>query len=236
MVTATLPAGAATEQPTLLPFFTPTPPNGAFDLALAAALEGRDFDSLRGMMGETFAVATFNRSLLATPADEALQGLREAILADGAQPVVMWGTDLFALLSGADPLGQWGPVAEPVRAMHVVGLGPGAHGEALFVIARDADAAHYWHGVLLPENGQTFAPPTNPTGFVLPTGVTALQDVPLYEGPGADHPSAGRMRAGETGQVTGRSADGAWWEIACTSTAARRCWVTTDPTQMQPVD
>lgn len=157
----------ATDGPQLTPPSPTSAPTQAglselneFSTTLIQAIEAHDFAAMRALMHPRFSIATFNTSLLEFPSDEAMQKLRESVFAPGAQPAARPGTDVVALLSGADPLGQWGPVANPVRALHVMGLGERADSEAVLVIARDTQTDRlYWLGILLPENGRYFTTP-----------------------------------------------------------------------------
>src|SRR5512133_3359863 len=109
-------------------------PGEDFAAKLFRTFEARDVDGLRPLMRDRFSIATFNQSLYEYSSDEALEKLRQSVLADGATPAVRPGTDVVTLLSGRDPLGEWGPVANPVRAVYVEGLGPQANQQAVLVI------------------------------------------------------------------------------------------------------
>lgn len=207
-------------------------PDEALDQQLAQAIEARDFDTLRSLMNGQFAFATFNTTLTVVPSDEGIQRLRESSLVQGAQPAVRWGTDVPALLSGADPLGLWGPNAQPVRALHVMGLGKNATEEAVLIIGQDAaTGARYFHGILLPQFGYFQAADSDPN--VIPTNVrqvTAKEALNVRSGPGMNYAVEGQVRAGETAQVTGKSIDAAWWRISCTQDSSGHCWISADPT------
>lgn len=204
----------------------------AFSEQLAQALENRDSATLRSLMPARFAIATFNQSLYEYTADEALRQLELTYLVSGAQPAVRWGTDVTALLSGADALEQWGPNARPVKAVHVMGLGANSGSEALVVIGEDG-GRFTWHGILLPENGKHFqAPSGGEPGDVMTTPVqvvTALEELNVRSGPGLHYAVEGRVRQGETAQVSGVSRDGQWWQIYCTQDDSGRCWISADP-------
>lgn len=209
----------------------------AFAIKLLQAVERKDFDVLRTLMGSRFSFVTQNKSLYDNPAQEALNDLAKYYLADGAQPVARMGTDTFALMNGKDPLAEWGPVANVIRVVHVMGLGPLADSEALIAIGRDnATGKFYWHGILTPENGTSFAN-VQPVGDALPTDVKlveALEAVRMRSGPGFNYAMEGLMRAGEIAQVTGVSADGLWWQVFCTMDASGHCWITSDPSLTAP--
>jgi hypothetical protein len=95
----------------------------AFQLQLANTIESKDLGTLKFMMGERFSFLSWNTELLEVSNTQAMERLSGELLVSGAQPVVIFGTDLAALLGGADPLAQWGPIANAVRGMHVMGLG-----------------------------------------------------------------------------------------------------------------
>jgi uncharacterized protein YgiM (DUF1202 family) len=160
-------------------------------------------------------------------------------LAEGSQPAVRFGADVPAILEGADPLAQWGPVADVVRAVHVMGLGANTAEEAVIVIGRDAvNGRFYWHGILLPAAGGYFQA-TNTTPIpVFDTdvkSVVALDELNVRTGPGTQYTSIGRVRPGEIAQVTGRDAGSGWWRIICTNDASGHCWISADPTLTEPV-
>jgi hypothetical protein len=203
-----------------------------FDVQLAQAVENLDFEAMRSLMRERFAVAIWDSELREYSADEAVQWLGRFILTPGSAPVVRFDTDLVALLEGSDPLSLWGPAANPVRGMHVTGLGEDAANQAILVIGRDEGAEQlYWHGILVPVAGlfQTF--PAIPGDFPVEEGtqVMAKQDLDIRFGPGTEYPVIGHIAAGKFAQVTGKSANGSWWKINCTYELARSCYLPADP-------
>jgi hypothetical protein len=208
-----------------------------FDQRLAQAFEGRDFEALRGLMKERFSFAAWDTELQEMTAGEAVERLRTDFLAEGAIPKLQSGTDIVALLGGADPLALWGPAATPVRAMYAVGLGANGQDEAVLVIARDMGTGQtYWHGLLYPPEG-LFQAGGDP-GQAQPTDVKAVQakDVlNLRSGPGTDFEVLGLLAAGESVQVNGVSADGEWWQVVCALDASGFCWVSADPELTAPV-
>lgn len=211
----------------------------AFAEQLARSLEGHNFDALRSMMRERFAIATWNTQLLEYTSEVALQQLRQGALAPGSSPAVIFGTDVPVLLDGADPLALWGPSANPVRALHVMGLGQDANQEAIIVIGWDEASRHYyWHGILLPLDGYFHTNATSEPGAVIPTNVQyvmALADVNVRSGPGLNYAVEGFIADGQVAQVSGRSADGQWWRIACPQDASGFCWISAEMQWTQPV-
>ena len=210
-----------------------------FSESLVNAFTMHDFNALRSMMGSQFGFArtdpaTLNGSLNYVSPEQAVAELQAGVLAQGSDPVVLWTTDIPALLQGSDPLGLWGPVISPVRAIHATSLSVTNQGEGVLVIGRENSGRFYWLGILLPLNGEDFgpAPIPGPVGDAQPTeirSVEALDDVNVRSGPGLKFAVEGRVRAGEILQVTGVSPDGAWWQFVCVQDASGRCWVSADP-------
>jgi hypothetical protein len=237
------PDGAAAElaTPTSMPVAsTPTgevPPMASlddeqFDLQLAQAVENLDFEAMRSLMRERFAVAIWDTELREYSADEAVQWLGQFILTLGSTPAVKFDTDLVALLGGSDPLSLWGPAAHPVRGMHVTGLGEDAANQAILVIGRDEGGEQlYWHGILVPVAGlfQTFPPIPGDFPVEEGTQVMAKQNLDIRFGPGPEYPIIGHIAAGKFAQVTGKSANGSWWKINCTYELTGSCYIPADP-------
>jgi hypothetical protein len=208
----------------------------AFGAQLALAFESRDFAALRRLMNERFSTATDN-TLFEVTSEEALQQLVDGALAPGSNPVVIFGTDVVALLQGTDPLDLWGPVANPVKAIHVMGLGRNGDQEGLVVIGRRPTGEFYWHGILLPDSGYFHTGSPGETSDRMPTNVEyimAKEDVNIRSGPGMHFAVEGRIWAGQIAKVSGVSRDGGWWQIVCSQDASGFCWVSTDPSLTEP--
>ena len=63
------------------------------------------------------------------------------------------------------------------------------------------------------------AEPLPPPASGSPT-VTAVEYVNVRTGPGTNYPAYGQAAPGATGQVTGKSQDGAWWQVKVPTTVA----------------
>lgn len=201
-----------------------------------------DFTTLEALMGEQFSFArlepaNLDGSLNVVSKAAALDALRAGVLAPGSDPVILWNTDIPALLNGSDPLGLWGPNAPVVRAVHFSSLGVSNQGEAVLVIGREPSGRLYWHGMLQPLNGETFgSAQPGPVGDALPTDiryVVALDDLNARSGPGLNYAVEGRVREGEVATVTGISPDRQWWQFVCSQDASGRCWISADPALTQ---
>jgi PKD repeat protein/uncharacterized protein YraI len=75
-----------------------------------------------------------------------------------------------------------------------------------------------------PTEGQTPQPPVPTPQPGNPT-VTATTDVNIRGGPGIVYPILGLLRAGQTAEVTGISADAGWWQIRFSGAADGHGWV-----------
>jgi uncharacterized protein YraI len=209
----------------------------AFDIKLAQAIEAKNLDAVRSMMGDRFAFLFWNTELREVTSAEAFEILRTEHLGANAQPAIIFGTDVVALLNGLDPLVQWGPVMQPVRAMHATGLGPNAANEAVFVIAEQADGVRYLYGMILPTDGYFHAIDDN-DDRVTATNVNYVQaqgNIRMRTGPGFEYAQEDMLFEGQVALVTGVSKDGGWWRVVCETDASGYCWISADPSLTKPV-
>jgi hypothetical protein len=227
-----------TEQPAATQPGAESQDEEAFVQALAQAVASRDLDTLRKSMKDRFSFELDAFELRDVPAEEALQWLSGHQLAEGAQPVPQFESDVPALLKGADPLGMWGPVAHVVRALHITGLGASAQDEAVIVIGQDESGQFYWHGIVIPNTGNFEAYGTLLIESYETNVMFALtkSDVALRTGPGEEYELLDTIPAGKTTQVIGISADNLWYRTQCTGFIASQCWISADPTLTEPTD
>jgi hypothetical protein len=203
--------------------------DAAFVAWLKETLAARDYDQLRALMGETFAIAGWRSEGQFYPPDEAIVQLQNIYLGPDTA-LVFPERDLHGLLGGIDPLS----IVGVVRAVYVEGWGFEGRDEALLYIARRPDGTHYWYSVLFAEGG--FGQPASPDE-VLETDVQyvlALEDVAMYSGPADTYDLIGGVFDGQIALVTGVSADGGWWRVICPDDTVGSCWVSADPQLMLP--
>jgi uncharacterized protein YraI len=208
----------------------------AFDIRLAQAIEGKNLEAVKSMMGDRFAFLLWNTELRDVASAEAFDILRQEHLVGNAQPAVIFGTDVVTLLDGVDPLVQWGPAAQPVRAFYAMGLGPNAADEAVFVVAEDEDGTRYLHGIILPPGGYFQA--YDQDDRVVKTDVKIIQaeaNVRMRTGPGFEYAQEDLLYEGQIALVTGLSKDGAWWRVVCETDASGYCFVSADPALTTPI-
>lgn len=67
------------------------------------------------------------------------------------------------------------------------------------------------------------------------TAIQALTNLNVRSGPSTNFAVIGWLTNGDTAAVTGLSHDGAWWRIACPSSARRNCWVSAHSRYTRPI-
>lgn len=145
-------------QPTSLPNSAPTQTPAAastldaFTLQLAAALENKNYDALRQMMGDPFTIGYWRSEGTEPARDEALALIKNWLTpATNLEIDLAARTDQIQLLAGTNPLGMWNPQVKVVKSLYVKGLAN--HSEALLILARRADGPYYWYGMLFAGSG-----------------------------------------------------------------------------------
>jgi hypothetical protein len=66
--------------------------------------------------------------------------------------------------------------------------------------------------------------PTTPAQPGIPRA-SVTTDLNVRQGPGTNYPVLGLLQAGQTAEITGRSADGGWWQIKFSGVAGERGWI-----------
>jgi len=69
------------------------------------------------------------------------------------------------------------------------------------------------------------SPTPTPTPEAKPPTATANTNLNIRGGPGVNYPILGVLRAGQSAEITGMSADGGWWQIYFTGAPDGRGWV-----------
>lgn len=69
--------------------------------------------------------------------------------------------------------------------------------------------------------------PPAPTATPLPgvPSLTTITDLNVRSGPDTAYPALGLLKANQTAEITGRNADGGWWQIKFLGVAGERGWV-----------
>ena len=136
----------------------PLPPPDAATL-LADAFAAADYEALRTMMGETFAIGNWLSEGQTLAPAEAMEQLRLFLLPDPASVSFIRDRALFPDLGNMDPATAFGPDVQIVDLVFSQGWGTDGRGEAILTIAQGADGSQYWQGIIYA-----------PAGFTLPPG------------------------------------------------------------------
>lgn len=70
-----------------------------------------------------------------------------------------------------------------------------------------------------------------PVAFVM-----AMQDVPMYDGPGITYQQIGTIFDGQIAKVTGQDSASSWWRVICPDDTVGDCWVTADSAYTKPTE
>jgi uncharacterized protein YraI len=186
-------------------YFSRTPPGGPPVVTIAAPLSGAQVEVGAPVTVQAAAIDSKGVVRLELWADGALVGQQTSPSPQGQSPLLL---NL-----------SWTPQVPGSHALEV---------RAYNVDNRQSDPATVSVNAISGVAGAT-STPTQPPGATatattqpgetpkptLPTQA-ALQAVTLVNvrtGPGTEYPAIGQLKAGDTALVTGRSADGAWWQI-----------------------
>jgi photosystem II stability/assembly factor-like uncharacterized protein len=154
--------------PPQIPTDTPTPPvaptQSPTEVAQAVvnALNARNFDAAKGLMGESFGMAFWQSQGTSYPPDAAIQQLQLNYIGPSTVLAADPGKDLSALLGGMNPYSIMGLDPSSSQALFVSGWGLDGKGEAILYVTKDANGKWYWNSVLIAPTG--FAPPVTLTG------------------------------------------------------------------------
>lgn len=130
---------------------------GSFVERLRVALVERDYSGLQGMMGNSFGLAQWGadggETGVERPPAIALLTLRERYLGAGSAPVFPDDADLDILFADVVLDSLWDQPLALADTLYITGLGTDQRGEALLLIAHNADEALYWRGILVAPGG-----------------------------------------------------------------------------------
>jgi hypothetical protein len=127
----------------------------SFVRQLATAMEKKDYDTLKTLMGDPFTVdAWLGGGSQLSPA-QAITLLQTTSIGANSNPVFDLAdkTDQKKLLNGTDPLTLWDSQVKVVKSVYVTGLGDTNKDDALLIIAQKPDGTLYWYAALYAKNG-----------------------------------------------------------------------------------
>ncbi len=141
-----------TRQPTqALPVTGNSSTLAIFETQLSQALVNRDYPKLKGLMSNSFGVATWKGSQQVLSSDAAIQQIQSQLTAhsnlsfDGQ-------ADLKSLLK-VDPLTVFGPQRTAMGAVLVNGWGPQGKDQALLLIGQNQVGVYQWQDLLIAPGG-----------------------------------------------------------------------------------
>ncbi len=127
----------------------------AFTRQLATALQTKNYDALRQVMGDPFTIGYWRSEGTEPTRDEALKFLKDSWLGPANEIVIDLAdkTDQSKLLDGTPPLSMWNPKIKVVKSVYVKGLNADGKGEGLLIIAQRANGSLYWYALLYAGGG-----------------------------------------------------------------------------------
>jgi hypothetical protein len=133
-------------------FVLPAADMPTFQRSLLAALNARDYETLKGMMDESFMIGYWLSEGVSSTPDQAIEQLQLNLL-NGSSPITAdTSKDLTALL-GTDPVTIVEPTITNVSPIFVSGLGEEGRDEAILFTAERPDGTFYWYGMLFAKDG-----------------------------------------------------------------------------------
>jgi uncharacterized protein YraI len=211
-----------------------------FKQMLVGALNAKDYNLLRVLMGDSLMIAHWQSEGTAYTPDLAIEQLQSSLLNPVSPLQAEHSKNLIELL-GADPLLLVEPQVVEASPLFVAGWGAEGKGESILFVARQPDGSLYWHGLLHAKEG--FKPAIANQGSrpvevgVYGTSVQYVQaqeEVLLYDGPDFNFGVIGNLTSGQSAKVTGSNVSGTWWRVVCPDGSAGSCWVQADPKLTPP--
>jgi hypothetical protein len=158
-----------------------------FEQVLVEALNARNYDLLKTLMGDPFIIGYWLSEGTSNTPEQAVELLKMNLLNSSVPIVADPNKDLAALL-GTDPVTIMGPDVIEASALLTSGWGSEGKDQAILFIAKKPDGGLYWHGLLFAKDGfeqsvptqpavPTANPPTIPSALVTPTN----QPTPVSE-------------------------------------------------------
>ena len=123
-----------------------------FNQILVEALNARDYEQLRPLMGDPFVIAYWLSEGTPNTPDEAIEQLQTILLSSTSPVTADPEKDLFALL-GMDPVTIVGPDAVEVSPLFTTGWGSEGNDEAILFVAKRPSGEWYWYGLLFAKDG-----------------------------------------------------------------------------------
>ena len=132
-----------------------------FEQVLVEALNARNYDLLKTLMGDPFMIGYWQSEGTSNTPDQAIEQFKMNLLNSPSPITADPNKDLAALL-GIDPVTIVGPQVIEVSPLLTSGWGSEGKDQAILFIAKKSDGSLYWHGLLFAKDGFEQAVPTQP--------------------------------------------------------------------------
>ena len=130
----------------------PTQDISQFNQILVDALNARDYEQLKSLMGDPFVIAYWLSEGTSNTPDEAVEQLQRNLLSSASPIIADPKKDLVALL-GTDPATIVGPDAIEVTPLWTSGWGAEGNDEAILFVAKRPSGEWHWYGLLFAKDG-----------------------------------------------------------------------------------
>jgi photosystem II stability/assembly factor-like uncharacterized protein len=152
----TAPAQTPANTPSPTPPAVPTQsPTDALQ-AVVNALNAKNFDAAKGLMGSAFGMAFWQSQGISLTPDEAVQQLQQNYIGPSTVLTPDPAKDLSTLLNGMNPYSIVGLDPSTSQALYVSGWGKDGQEEAVLYVTKGSDGKWSWNNVLIAPTG--FAP------------------------------------------------------------------------------
>lgn len=130
----------------------PTQDIAQFNQTLVDALNARDYEQLKTLMGDSFMIGYWLSEGTSNTPDQAIEQLQLNLLSSSSPITADPNKDLVALL-GTDPVTIVGPDAVEVTPLWTSGWGAEGNDEAILFVAKRPSGEWHWYGLLFAKDG-----------------------------------------------------------------------------------
>jgi hypothetical protein len=155
---------------------------GSFQQMLVDALNVRDYELLKSLMGDPFMIGYWQSEGTTNTPEQAIEQLQRNLLISSAPVIADTDEDLAALL-GMDPVTIPSPEVVEATPLLTTGWGPEGKDEAILFLAQGPDGNLYWYGMLFAKDGFAGIAPIVGAPIVTPPSagpVAQPEEIPTY--------------------------------------------------------
>ena len=119
---------------------------------LVEALNTRDYNALKALMGESFLIGYWQSEGTSNTPDQAIELFQRSLL-NSTSPITADYTKNLIELLGTDPVTILGPDVLEASPLFTSGWGAEGRDEAILLVGKQPDGDVYWHGLLFAREG-----------------------------------------------------------------------------------